>query len=827
MAIEKVITPDLETPTVKIPTDEDIQLDEAGNAEVTLQDDQAMAEAEAMGLMDDMMMPMATEHDANLVEFMDEQDLAEFADDMFEGYQTDKEARGEYDEIAEDGVNLLGLSYDDSSQPFPGACGSTHPVLAQSVVKFQAKAFKELFPTEGPVRTRIMGVQSDQKLQQANRVRDFMNWQTQVQMPEYGPELDRLLFHVALYGSAFKKTYWDATSNRPRTEYVKAQDFYVDYYASNLETAERFTHKYTLSTNQIKKLQLAGLFAKDVDFSEDAEISESAAEDAANEAVGLSKPGNNNDRVEILEMHVEADVPGFEDESGVNLPYIVYMTADQKVLSIRRNWDVEDPFKKKKLYFTHYTMIPGLGFYGYGYLHLIGGLTKTATSSMRQLIDAGTFANLPGGFKAHGLRVLAPDEPIAPGEWREVNSPAGDLGKSLQPLPFKEPSSTLFNLMQYVTNAAREFADATDNVVESGSNYGPVGTTMALLEQSSKLFAAVHKRMHEAQTKDLRILCRLDQEYLPESYPYEVAGGAQQVFSQDFNLKSIDVIPVSDPNMPTEAHRIAKINAIMSIAQQNPGQYNMQLISQELFSAMGVEDPKRYLAQSQPPFTGDPITENMAAMKGAPLKASIEQNHDAHIIVHGTMLQNPAYNENQQMKQILMSHIQDHLSLKYRQEMAQMIPDPQMQQMIMSNPPQQQPGQPKQPPPKLPPELENQIAMMAANAADSVLQLDEEKARIMAGEKKDPQIELQEKDLALRAQKMMNDLKVHEDKMALEEAQTIIKDENTDEDRELRKEKIMIDQMNKESEMKQELVEKAMDVAAQTGASAIKISGDI
>lgn len=830
MAIEKVITPDLETPSVQIPTDEDIQLDEAGNAEVTLQDDQALAEAEAMGLMDDMAMPMATEHDANLVEFMDDNEIAEFADDMFEGYQTDKEARGEYDEIAEDGVNLLGLSYDDSSQPFPGACGSTHPVLAQSVVKFQAKAFKELFPTEGPVRTRIMGVQSDQKLQQANRVRDFMNWQTQVQMPEYGPELDRLLFHVALYGSAFKKTYWDATSNRPRTEYVKAQDFYVDYYASNLETAERFTHKYTLSSNQIKKLQIAGLFA-DIEYSDDAEISESEAENAANEAVGLSKPGNNNDRVEILEMHVDADVPGFEDETGIKLPYIVYMTADQKVLSIRRNWDEEDPFKKKKLYFTHYTMIPGLGFYGYGYLHLIGGLTKTATSSMRQLIDAGTFANLPGGFKAHGLRVLAPDEPIAPGEWREVNSPAGDLGKSLQPLPFKEPSQTLFNLMQYVTNAAREFADATDNVVESGSNYGPVGTTMALLEQSSKLFAAVHKRMHEAQTKDLRILCRLDQEYLPESYPYEVAGGAQQVFSQDFNLKSIDVIPVSDPNMPTEAHRIAKINAIMSIAQQNPAQYNMQLISQELFSAMGVEDPKRYLAQSQPPFTGDPITENMMAMKGMPLKARMDQNHDAHIIVHGTMLQNPAYNENRQMAQILMAHIQEHLSMKYRQEMAQMIPDPQMQQIIMSPPPEPQPGQPGQPgqmpPQQLPPELENQIAMMSAEASDKVLQLDEEKAKIMSGEKKDPQIELQEKDLALRAQKMMNDLKIHEDKMALEEAQTIIKDENTDEDRELRKDKIMMDQMNKESELKQELVEKAMDVAAQTGANAIKISGNI
>ena len=850
MAIEKVITPDLETPSITIPTDEDIKLDEAGNAEVTLQDDRALEEAEAMGLMDEPMQT-ASDHDANLVELMEEKDIAEVANDLYEGYQIDKESRGDYDNIAEDGVNLLGLSYDESSQPFPGACGSTHPILAQSVVKFQAKAFKELFPTEGPVRTRIMGVQTEQKLAQANRVRDFMNWQTQTQMPEYGPELDRLLFHVALYGSSFKKTYWDAPLNRPRTEYIKAQDFYIDYYASNLETAERYTHRYTLSQNQIRKLQLAKLFAE-VDYLEDTDVSDSAADDAANEIVGLSKPSN-TDRIEILEMHVDADIPGFEDPDGVKLPYIVYMTADQKVLSIRRNWDVDDPFRKKKLYFTHYTMIPGLGFYGYGYLHLIGGLTKTATSSMRQLIDAGTFANLPGGFKAHGLRVLAPDEPIAPGEWREVNSPAGDLGKSLQPLPFKEPSSTLMNLMQYVTNAAKEFADATDNVVESGSNYGPVGTTMALLEQSSKLFAAVHKRMHESQTKDLRILARLDQEYLPSVYPYQVSGGAQQVFSQDFNLKNIDVIPVSDPNMPTEAHRIAKINAIMSIAQQNPAQYNMQLISQELFQAMGIEDPKRYLAQSRPPFTGDPITENMAAMKGAPCKPRVDQNHDAHIIVHGTMLQNPAYAENRQMQQILMAHIQEHLSMKYRQEMAQMVGDPQLQQIIMSNPPQPQPGQPKPPnPPQLPPELENRIAMAAANASDKVLQLDEEKAKIMAGEKKDPQIELQEKDLALRAKKMMNDLKIHQDKMALEEAQTIIKDENADEDREIKEAQLRLNAMkdnkelelekfdrfkdtaqmiadhkNKEEDRKQDLVEKAMDVATKTGASMVKVTGDI
>ena len=505
-------------------------------------------------------------------------------------------------------------------------------------------------------------------------------------------------------------------------------------------------------------------------------------EELEDEVVGSSQPGSNDEYIDCLEIHANIDLPGFEDPNGIKLPYIVHMTSEGIILSIRRNYDQDDALRKKKMYFTHYTMIPGLGFYGYGYIHLIGGLTKTATSSMRQLIDAGTFANLPGGFKAHGLRVLAPDEPIAPGEFREVNAPAGDLGKSLQILPFKEPSSTLFNLMDYASKLAQQFADSTDNIVENASNYGPVGTTMALLEQSSKLFNAVHKRLHAAQTKDLRILTRLDSEYLPDLYPYEVAGGAQQVFRKDFNLKSIDVIPVSDPNMPTEAHRIAKINAIMSIAQQNPAAYNMEQIGMELFAAMGVEEPQRYLKQQQQPFSADPISENMAALKGAPLQARQEQNHDAHIVAHGMFLQNPSY-QSPGVQQVLTSHLQDHLAMKYKQEMAQMINDPQMQQVIMS-------GQ------QLPPEMENQIALLAANASDKVLKLDEEKSRIMAGETKDTaqeQIEIQRQDLALRAQKLMNDMKVHQDKMDLEESKLMIDDENKDEDRKLKEAKLAMD----------------------------------
>ena len=772
MAVEKRIQLEDEL-SVELPEDGVMDSD----MEITIEDQQEIDAAEAMGMLPEEEGGMELEvddHEANLADILDEQQLADVARELSEAFENDKDSREDYDSIAEDGVTLLGLQDERGDEPFPGACAATHPALTQAVVKFQAKAYKELFPTEGPVRTRIIGTQNPEKMEQANRVRHFMNYQTQLQMPEYGPELDRLLFYVGLYGSAFKKTYWDATLQRPRTQYVKAQDFYIDYYASDLETAERFTHTYSMSQNEIRKYQLAGMFT-DIEVMDSTMDSESGAEETANEAVGVSRPSIQKDRVEILEMHVNLDLPGFEDENGIALPYIVHMTDADKILAIRRNWDQEDQAKKKKHFFTHFTMIPGLGFYGYGYLHLIGGLTKTATSSMRQLIDAGTFANLPGGFKAHGLRVLAPDEPIAPGEWREVNSPAGDLAKSLQPLPFKEPSGTLFNLMQYVVNTAKEFADSSDQIVENGSNYGPVGTTMALLEQSSKMFSAVHKRLHSAQSKDLRILARLDHEYLPEMYPYEVAGGAQQVFKNDFNLKSIDVIPVSDPNMPSESHRIAKINAIMTIAQQQPEAYNMEQIGMELFQAMGIDEPERYLKKKQQPISADPITENMAVMKGAPLQAKPEQNHDAHLVTHAMMLQNKTYQGNPQMVQLLTSHIQDHMALKYRQEMIQMIQDPQMQQAIMA-------GQP------LPPQVENQVALMAANAADQVNQLDIEKEKILSGEKDkdDPvskQIELQQMELDLKRQ-------VHMDKIALEESKMIIDDENKDEDRLLKSEQM-------------------------------------
>ena len=771
MAVEK---------RIQLEDDIGVQLPEDGamdsNMEVTLEDQQEIAAAEAMGMIpqEDGMELEIEDHEANLADMLDEQQLDLIAMELSESFQNDKDSREDYDSIAEEGVTLLGLQDENGDEPFPGACGATHPALTQAVVKFQAKAYKELFPTEGPVRTRLIGAQTPQKAEQANRVRHFLNYQTQLQMPEYGPELDRLLFYVGLYGSAFKKTYWDATLQRPRTQYVKAQDFYIDYYASDLETAERFTHTYSMSQNEIRKYQLAGMF-KDTEVMDSPMDGESNAEETANEAVGVSRPSMQKDRVEMLEMHVNLDLPGFEDENGIALPYIVHMTDDNTILAIRRNWNQDDQARKKKHFFTHFTMIPGLGFYGYGYLHLIGGLTKTATSSMRQLIDAGTFANLPGGFKAHGLRVLAPDEPIAPGEWREVNSPAGDLGKALQPLPFKEPSGTLFNLMQYVVNTAKEFADSSDHIVDNASNYGPVGTTMALLEQSSKMFSAVHKRLHSAQSKDLRILARLDHEYLPDMYPYEVAGGAQQVFKEDFNLKSIDVIPVSDPNMPSESHRIAKINAIMSIAQQQPASYNMEQIGMELFQAMGIDEPQRYLKKKQQPISADPITENMAVMKGAPLQAKPEQNHDAHLVTHALILQNKTYQGNQQMMQLLTSHIQDHMALKYRQEMMQMIQNPQMQQALMS-------GQP------LPPEMENQVALMAANAADQVNQLDIEKEKILSGEKdkEDPvskQIELQQMELDLKRQ-------VHMDKIALEESKMIIDDENKDEDRMLKAEQM-------------------------------------
>jgi len=765
----------------EIPESVDSGLDGEVEVEVDVPFDPMMEMGEP-----DPLSPLA-QHDDNLAEFLDENDLQGVADELMELYEDDVSSRSEWEAIAKDAINMLGFSVDERSEPFEGACGATHPVLSQAVIKFQAKAFKELFPSGGPVRTQIMGVHNPEREQQAKRVKDYMNYQTTHQMPEFGRELDKMLFYVGLFGSAFKKTYYDGALNRPTSRVVRAEDFVIDYWASDLETAERYTHRQILSTNEIKRHMLNGVF-RDIELEDPTPPEADGVSETVDELQGRSRNYTQNDQHTVLEMHVMAEIPGDEEINGLLKPYIVSIHEDSgHVLAIRRNWKEDDPSMEKRQYFVHYQMIPGLGFYGYGYLHLIGGLTKTATASMRQLIDAGTLANLPGGFKAHGLRVLAPDDPIQPGEWRDVNAPAGDLAKSLLPLPYKEPSSTLFNLLQFVVETAKEFADSTDRIVDEASNYGPVGTTMALMEHSTKMFSAIHKRLHSAQAIELNLLAQINSEYLPEQYPYEQAGQAQNIFREDFDMRSIDVIPVSDPNMPTAAHRIAKINAIMSIAASDPAAHDMNAIRLDLYLAMGVDQPEKYLAKPPQPISADPITENSSAMVGKQVAAQPHQNHDAHVTVHASVLNNPAYAEMVGMRQILLAHINEHLSHKFRMEILQMAGDPQMQQAVMAGDP-------------LDPQVENQIAIMAADASDALLELDRVKSEILAGNQEDPVIELQRKEIELREMKVQNDalkmalaheidkdkLTLDRDKLKLQEAEVMIDDANTDLDREAR-----------------------------------------
>lgn len=721
-------------------------------------------------------------HDSNLAELMEEAALTKLALELNEAYDEDEESRSEWLEIVKDGIDLLGFKLDETDEPFVGACGVTHPLLAQSVVKFQAKAYKELFPSGGPVRTIVMGDPDPEREQQATRVRNFMNYQTTIEMPEYGPELDRMLFYVGLFGFGVKKVYYDAGLGRMVSEFVKGTDFVTDYYTTSLEQSERYTHKMIMSGNKIKKLQLAGQY-RDLEMEDDGEVTTDVTKDAEDELVGLSAPLQTGENYTILEMHVNLELEGFEHPDGLALPYVVTFIKDSdKVLAIRKNWQPDDPTMVKDIWFTPYNLIPGLGFYGYGYIHLIGGLAKTATSSLRQLVDAGSFATIPAGFKAHGLRVIAPDEPIQPGEWREINAPAGDLSKALIPLPYREPSATLFNLLTMMVDAGKEFADATDQVVSEASNYGPVGTTMALMENSARLYSAIHKRLHAAQGQELRLLARLNAEYMPDAYPYETSAGTQKVFKKDFDLTTVDVVPVSDPNMPTEAHRIARINAIMSIAAQDPAAHNMNAIRIDLYNAMGVENPERYLAEQQQPFNGDPITENSNAIQGMAIAAKMEENHDAHIKVHSDILNNPAYSESPALRIAMMAHVQEHLAMKYKMEMLQMLGDPQMAQAVMS-------GQ------ELPPEIQNQIAIAAANTSDTLMSLDIAKEKALAGEPVDPIMVAQDRELSLRESQATHEQMIDSEKLELEKKKLAIEDENKDKDRAMRKEVAAIQAM--------------------------------
>ena len=608
----------------------------------------------------------------NLVDDLDEDQLTDIAEQVLENFTADKDSRAEWESMFEKGFDLLGLKLEDTSEPFEGACTAVHPVLIESAVKFQSKATQELFPPAGPVKTQVLGDLNEEKEDQANRIKNFMNYQLTDLMPEYFDEFERMLFHLPLIGSAFKKIYFDSGLNRPVSEFVPIDQFYVSYYATDLRRADRYTHVIYRSPVEMQRDILSGMYA-DIELPEASVPTQTPLSQKMDTIMGLSPSSQNDPQYVLLEQHCYLDLPEkIAEDNGLSLPYIVTVEQESRqVLSIRRNYDIKDKRREKKVFFTHYRFVPGFGFYGLGLIHFLGNLTMTATSAMRNLVDAGQFANLPAGFKAKGTRIVGDNDPIAPGEFKEVEAVGNDLTKMIIPLPYKEPSQTLFQMLNFVTAAAQKFADTTEQVVSDAATYGPVGTTMALLEASSKFFSAVHKRLHKSQKEEFKLLARINYEYLPEESMCDIPNGTLKIYKTDFDGR-IDVLPVSDPNIPSNAHRMMMANMALQLAQQSPpGMFNMEELNRTILMSANMPNIDRIMPRKPESVPLDPVSDIAAAVKGLPIKAFVGQNHDAHIQAKMMYLQDPQNGANPLMQRIapvLQANMQEHMIMKYQEQ---------------------------------------------------------------------------------------------------------------------------------------------------------------
>jgi hypothetical protein len=697
-------------------------------------------------------------HAANLAEVLDDDYLEEIAAELIDLYEEDRESRSEWEEVYTKGISLLGLKIEERDEPFPGASGVHHPILAEAVTQFQSQAFKEMCPANGPVDTAVVGVENDEKIKQSNRVKEFMNYNILHVMEEFESEMDQMLFYLPLSGSAFKKIYYDNAIDRPVSTYITADDLVVPYETTDLRTASRVTHVIRMSANDIRKQQQVGFYSDTDDIGEGSELTESGARTILDEAsgqhnnTGSSIAGDYNDIHTLLEMHIDLDLEGFEDEdedgkTGIAIPYIITIDKDsERVLSIRKNWKEGDDNRKKIAYFCHYKFLPGLGFYGFGLIHMIGGVTYAATAILRQLIDAGTLSNLPGGFKARGLRIQGEDEPIAPGEWRDVDTTGASIRDSLMPLPYKEPSNTLSQLLGVLVDTGRRFASITDTQVGDSRQDMPVGTTVALLEKGSQIMSAVHKRLHGAQKMEFKMLARIIHENMPDDYPYEVEGGENMIKKTDFDER-VDVIPVSDPNIFSMAQRVMMAQQQLNLAQASPEIHDVREAYKRMYHALGVENVDKLLPPEPELEPLDPITENMNAMTGRPLKAFEWENHEAHIESHAQMLQNPAYQQVQGMQSVLTAHIQEHLALKYKVEAEQIL------------------GQPIPNAKDIDPATASQIAQQAAQATAQITGKDQQLAQAMQQPPIDPATQAK---MEQEAAKLEQKNKVDEERSAIE-----------------------------------------------------------
>ena len=707
----------------------------------------------------------ADRFDSNLVDFIDEDELTSIGNELINAFNADRDSRADWEETYTKGLDQLGLKIEDRTTPWAGACGVFHPMLSEAVIKFQSQAISEIFPAAGPVRTKIVGPIDSAKEKQSQRVQDYLNYLLTYEMTEYRTETEKMLFSLPLAGSAFRKIYFDPTLNRPSGIFVPAEDVVVNYGASDLETCERATHVMKKSTNDIRKMQVSG-FYRDIELP-DATPTSSDITKKYNEMTGESESYSYDTRHTILEMQVDLDLKGFEDkdangqETGIALPYVV--TIDNPsgiILSIRRNYYEDDPAKLRRMHFVHYQYLPGLGFYGFGLIHMIGGLAKSATSILRQLVDAGTLSNLPGGLKARGLRIKGDDSPIMPGEFRDVDVPGGAIRDNITFLPYKEPSPTLFSLLQNIVEEGKKFASIAEMKTSDMNSQAPVGTTLALLERNMKVMSAVQARLHASMKREFEILVNVIKDFTEPNYPYEVAEG-QQIKVQDFDAR-VDVLPVSDPNAATMAQRIMQYQAAMQLAQQAPQLYDLGQLHRQMLEVLGIKDVDTIVPPQEDVPPVDPVTAVQNILNGKPVQAYEFQDHEAHIQTLVSAQQDPNIQAKVQQSpnaQVIQSagsdYIMQHLSLQFRDQVER--------EMGVELPPVGEP---------LPADVEKRISELVAEAAKRVATTNAaqaEQARIQE-QAQDPLIQAKQRELAIKEAQVANKQKIDESKILIDAA---------------------------------------------------------
>ena len=714
-------------------------------------------------------------HYTNLAEELDEKEVAKVGKDLVRAFEDDKSSRKNWEDQYSKGLRMLGIVVEDRQDPFPGASGVHHPLLAEAATQFQARAIAEMFPAGGPVKTQIIGRTTDKKLEQAQRVQDFMNFQVTQEIPDYFNELDQMLFYLALAGSAFKKIYFDNTLDRICSKFVPAEDFVISMENTDLETADRYTQVMKLTRTEIRKHQISGYY-KDVPLSKNESNagvnSGNMVEQTLQRLEGMT-PSMADKIHTLLEVHTNLDLG--EDKDGLALPYIITIDYEsQKVLSIRRNWKEEDSLKRKRTYFIHYKYLPGLGFYGFGLIQMIGGLQHASTGALRALLDSAAFANLNGGFRAKGARIEGGDITVSPGEWVEVEAYGDDLRKSFIPLPFKEPSQTLLQLLGVLTESGRRFASIADAMIGDSAGSGPVGTTIALIEQGSKVFSAIHKRIHQAQGREFKLIYELNGEYLDDEYSFEVIGENKKIRRKDFS-SSISVVPVSDPNIFSQAQRIALAQTGLQLARETPDVVDVKEATRRFLQALSIPDYMDLIIEDEDTPRRDPVSENMAILNTMPIQVFEDQDHQAHMQVHAQLMNDPRFGGNPEAKERLypamLAHMGQHMAYLYQQQMQASVP----------------PGNPvssgdfnreldNEPSKEISIEEENRIAVNAAQAAQqlagSMPPSPEEQKQQREAQKDQAEIQLKAEELQIRKARFMQGVKQSEKQDARKDAET-------------------------------------------------------